>query len=289
MPSLRRKSRFALAASLLALASVSAQAEIVMLQGTQGPKPDLNSVPPPELQSSITNAVAAFTQSMTSLGGTEFEGSGPQLSFDYGPVANPGTATISGAQLVDGNTATPANGRYNTTTGLSSTDGGHFLESSTSFVIQFTQAISAFSFFMTDLGDFDGQVFLELYAGDPPPPNDNTAPLFRSELINNAGVNPNSNSRIGGNGNLLFAGVTSSTAGVTFRSARFVVNQCDPDLSQTDSCEPNSPDIIGLDSITVGNYRAPATDGTIPEPTSLALVGLGLLAAGFSRKAKRAA
>jgi hypothetical protein len=47
-------------------------------------------------------------------------------------------------------------------------------------------------------------------------------------------------------------------------------------------------DYLGFDDIMVGNLRN-GTGGTVPEPGSLALVGLALFAAGWARKAQHRA
>lgn len=154
MPSLRRKSQFALAGCLVAVASFSAQAEIVLHQGMQAPKPNLNLPAPPELSSSIQAAQALFSPAaapVTPLGGTEFElnpgaHNGAPNAFAYGVA---GTASFSGgAKVMDGGLATPDNGRYNMTPGLSVNNWGHWIEATTSFSISFTEAFSAFSFFV---------------------------------------------------------------------------------------------------------------------------------------------
>lgn len=270
MSVLYRRSQLAIASVWLALATTAVHADVVSFVGRQGPK-NLDLVPPPVLEASILEAQTNLSPTKVEvLGGNEFEGlngAAPVRNFSYGTGASAGNASFTGGTIVPPPPDTSL-GRYNMTAGVTDPNTGqpgigHWLEATSDFEIDFTTAVSAFSFYVTDLGDYNGIFTIELYNGG--------TRVLVEELRNDL-------QRAGdGNGNLLYFGATSSTLGAGFTSARFLISQT------------NSTDVLGFDSFMVGNYRNPTTGGTIPEPTSLALVGLGLLAAGWSRKAQRTA
>jgi hypothetical protein len=267
------------------MVSVSAQAAIVDYQGAQGPKPDLFDPAPPTLLPVITSAQANFAANVTKLGDNQFEAG--SLNFGYG---NGGQATFSGGAVIkDGAFANPTFGRYNMTPDLLAgnppvVQPGHWLEASSSFTINFSAAISAFSFFATDIGDFKGLFTLELYNGNT---------LLRSLALANDEEGPDPNAGVGnmnmttGNGNLLYVGITSTNPLETFTRAEFKIVQCTFDPANPDLCPVGTVDVIGLDSLILGNYNG-TPPGTVPEPASLALVGLALAGLGASRARRRA-
>ena len=258
----------------LALCGATVQAAVVSYVGTQGPKPNLNVASPPTLGASILTAQTGFTQNVAELGRNNFE-TGPGLGFGY----TGGSAMFSGvATRVQGFNANPSLGRYNTTRGLPDVAGfpnpGSWAESNGNFGVNFTGSITAFSFLVTDLGDYDGIVWLDIFGG-----NDGRL-LYSQRLENNAGVMEDANgvrNTVGANGNLLYFGLTSTTPADFFTSARFRITQ------------GGSNDFIGFDSFVVGQYSAAAPPSGVPEPGSLALVGLALFAASCARKARKAA
>ncbi len=260
----------------LALCGATAQAAVVAYVGTQGPKPDLTVVSPPTLEASILTAQTGFTQNVAELGRNNFE-TGPGLGFNYAG----GSAAFSGAaSRIDGDTADLTLGRYNTTRNLPPVLGepnrGHWAESNGDFAVSFTGQVTAFSFFVTDLGDYDGTVWLDIFGGG------DGRLLYSQRLENNAGVTGDGATRdtASANGNLLYFGVTSSTASDYFTSATFRIAQT------------GQNDLIGFDDFVVGQYNGPTTPPGIPEPGSLALTGLALFAAASAargRKARKAA
>ena len=283
MSSLRRLSTPVLGGVLSCLIAAAAHAGFVPYVGTQGPKADFLNPSPPPLNTAITSARDAFFNNVAALGGNEFEpavfGGAGQLNFGYGTTG--ANATFSGgATIVSGLNSNfdPTLGRYNMTAGLpangNTVDPGTWFEAQSSFTVSFSSAITAFSFFVTDLGDFDGTVFIDLFGS-----NSGNA-LFSQRLMNSAALPPPAGSTgQSANGNLLFFGITSSDPMQAFTSARFRIGQAGTDV-----------DIVGFDSFVVGNYRGSTPPPTgIPEPGSLALAGLALLAAGYARKTRKAA
>ena len=148
------------------------------------------------------------------------------------------------------------NGRFNTTSG-----GSQYLRvqaGTSNFKISFSTDISAFGFYATDVGDFEGTLKLLLRdAAD--------------NLIDTLTIREQSPSSAL-SGSLLFYGFADRN--VAYRSVTF----------QTSGIN----DFLGFDDFVVGT-RDQLVAGTIPEPAGLALVGLALCAVGLARRSNRAA
>lgn len=249
----------------LALASLLAQAAPTTYFATQAPKADLSNPTPPVLNVGMSTQLNAFNTAIAALGRNEFESgsdAGPG-TFSYAG----GVATLTGGSVVGVMQSSPTLGRYNMSTGLppdpdtAGTGTGHWLEGSSNFSYAFSSAITALSFYGTDFGDLNGSFELQLYSG--------ASMIYSTTSISNNGAND-------GNGNLLFYGVTSDVA---FDRAVFKITQ---------AVGSTTLDVLGFDSFVVGNANV-SSGGTAPEPTSLALAGLALAAAGFAARRTRRA
>lgn len=195
-------------------------------------------------------------------------GTGPTLPVTFtGSAGESILATLNGSagqQVVAGDDS----GRFNTTEGgdqywrVNSSVNG-------SFSISFSRGISAFGFYGTDIGDFGGVLSLVLE------PWNSSLPL--ETLV----VRPSSNGAAT-SGALLFYGFADRNS--SYRRITFV-------SSGTGSDE----DYFGFDDLVVadsGQVRVPTPPTGMPEPASLALAGMALLAAGSAsrfRKAHKAA
>jgi hypothetical protein len=204
--------------------------------------------------------VTARSQFLSALSGVSSEGFEGFLPGTVSPLtlgfAGSGGSTLNATLTGDGSIVDLAvtSGRFNTTTG-----GSKWWEVSGAFTLNFSTAISAFGFYGTDIGDFNGQVTVDLL---------DTTGGHTVLTVQNT-VN-------GASGSLLFWGFVDSAKS----------------YSQITFGNTNSrTDFFGFDDMVIGDIRQVCTVncGTVPEPTSLALVGLGLFAAGVTaRKARRA-
>ncbi len=283
--------KFSLRAAVLAALSIGcAHADVVTYLGVQGPKPDFQVLTPPALTGTALTEANAFKAKSEELGRQEFEGaSAGNYGFNYTggaasviagpgvfptpPLAPPNAPELP--RLMSEETFDPTTGRYNMTTGLNGANG-KWIEARADFTITFSGGVTALSFFVTDLGDFDGQVFVDLYHGNEV----TTRQLVNEEALEDAQGDTvrDQMGRAIANGNLLFFGATSDN-GDDFTKAVFRINQFVNDQGQV----PNT-DYIGFDSIFVGKYTGTPGGGTTPEPASLALVGLALAAGGLARR-----
>ncbi len=189
--------------------------------------------------------------------GTSASGNGLGLTFT-GTGSNI-DATLFGNGAVESgapNQAYP--GRFNTTPG-----GGKWFDTSAAFDISFASPISAFGFYATDVGDFKGQLSLQL-----------------TDTAGNTTVVNVGNDTSAANGNLLFFGFVDKITSYT-------------DISFLTTA--TSIDYFGFDDMVVGdsgqlNQCAPNCSGPgnpVPEPGSLALAGLALAGLALSHRKQR--
>ncbi|HEY5800697.1 MAG TPA: PEP-CTERM sorting domain-containing protein, partial [Burkholderiaceae bacterium] len=226
-------------AALLALAACFASATasavpIIYFGENQSPGGVVSGAP--------LTARTSFLSALTGVGNQTFEsyavGTPAPLALSFPGSAGAITATLTGAGDIENNTGA---GRFNTSPG-----GSKWYEVSGSFNIAFSNPISAFGFYGTDVGDFNGQITLSLLGGG-------TTNLTVNNTVN------------GNDGSLLFFGFIDPTQSYT--SIQF---------GNTNA----GTDIFGFDDMVIGDSQ----QVSVPEPATMAILGLGLLGMGALRR-----
>jgi hypothetical protein len=104
-------------------------------------------------------AEAEFLSHLSGVGTEDFEsftdGAGAPLSIDFGAAGN---ATIYGDGYISDVPTGTSSGRY-------PISGDKYWTATQTFYIEFSQPIAAFGFYATDIGDYSGQVIVELVNG----------------------------------------------------------------------------------------------------------------------------
>jgi len=164
-------------------------------------------------------AKADFLSNLSGVGTEDFEGFSygetSPLACDFGAA---GTATLQGDGYVDYVPDGVSNG-----VGRYPISGNQYWETTTDFYIEFSQPVAAFGFYGTDIGDFNGQVTIELVNGGS-----------RNFTVNNT-VN-------GPGGSVLFWGIIEDDPNLLFTRVNF---------GNTAAGE----DYFGFDDFSIGSYE----------------------------------
>ena len=246
------KSILSLAAAAVASFAVGSASAYVIYSGvdTGGPEAALATTP------NSSGAENSFKSNLIGVGTETFEGlatgSVVPLVLNFGAA---GTATLQGGSgqvrsLSAGQTTNGA-GRYSVPGGSKWFDtvaGG-----SATFNISFSQDVAAFGFYGIDIGDFNGTVTLEFL--------DSNSTVVGSLNVPTA---PTATA----NASVIYFGAIAQNNNELFRSVRFVTT--------------GGSDFFGFDSFTIGAQNQVGT--SVPEPTTLALIGAAMLGLGLSRR-----
>lgn len=195
-------------------------------------------------------AQSSFLSNLTGVGTEDFEGFGlgtlAPLDILFAGSTGNITATITGSGNIDSGTGA---GRFNTSAG-----GSQWWEVSGLFTINFDTAISAFGFFGTDIGDFDGQITVAL--------------LDTNNVVTNLVINNTTNGINGANLFWGFTDVSNAYSSITFGNTESGI------------------DFFGFDDFTIGD-RQQIRISTVPEPATLAMFGLAICGLVASRRHKK--
>lgn len=228
-----------LEALALLVAATSAQASPTVYFGeNQSPGALVSGAPVTARDSFLSQLTGVRTENFESFA---FGTGAPIIMAFTGSGGSTLNATLSGQGQVENRLAA---GRFNTSPNVGSVASTKWWDVLGNFSITFNSPISAFGFYGTDIGDFNGQVTLALTAFD-----DTVTKLTVNNTVN------------GRNGSLLFYGFIDPT--ITYKSIAF------------GSTGTSGADFFGFDDMIVGDQRQ--ISGTVPEPGTLALVGLSLL------------
>jgi hypothetical protein len=201
-------------------------------------------------------AEALFKANLIGVGTEDFEAqpllAGPTLSLNF-PGAGTATLNSSNGAVCDRATCGESFGRFSVPGGSKywEVDAGP----GSTFSIDFNQNIAAFGFYGIDISDFGGTLSIQLL----------------DAALNSLGTfavpaRPNND------GNVLYFGILATSDAELFRHVVF-------------TSTAGSADTFAFDSMTIGSRDQVVGFGTsIPEPTSLALVGAAFAAAGLARR-----
>jgi hypothetical protein len=182
------------------------------------------------------------------------------------PVGEITTGSIV-RQLPNGNS-----GRFNTTAGCVVGTTCKWWETTRSFELTFTDAVSALGFYGTDFNDFKSSLTIDFVLDTPAVPG--AFGVNASSVLGSATL-----PSVGSSGGVLFFGYVSDS--FKFNRVVFKIDQS----KASDPQDPSTFDKLGFDDVIAGNFKGPVV---LPEPASLGLVGLSIGLLALSRRRKTA-
>lgn len=201
-----------------------------------------------------TQAENQFQNVLSGVGTEDFEGFANGLGAPLGlTFPGAGNATLSGGSgAVSSVTAGQTNGA-----GRYGTSGTNFFEVSAggagNFVVDFSSSVAAFGFYGIDIGDFGGQLQIQL--------NDTANTLI---TVNNTVGSGGST-----DGSVLFFGIVAEDGDEEFTQASFLTST-------------GQGDVFAFDDMTVGSRQQ-----VISEPATIATLAIGMAGLTMFRRARR--
>lgn len=260
---------------VLATWVVGAQAGLVVLEPATDTAPAgaVNPTAAPAVARSSFEGMLETTSikrdSFSSYGGLNVEVSSLDMSNTIGAALSVANSPIGTGRVMNADNDAAANGRFDTTGDAKK----QWWLSSFSFTLDFSASggVSALAFYGTDFGDFDGTFSLRLLkAGETVNANGEGGTLRQFTFGTTTGAQDDNGAN---NGWLTHFG---------FYDDQNIYERIVFEIGQ--NANEVSPDYLGFDDFVVGTLRT--TGGTIPEPGSLALVGLSLLGLAAARRRK---
>lgn len=236
---------------------------------------DINGVDLPLAAAARINSTLASDDFARALAASQFVGSSltetfegfdkdtsGSLSLDLG-TAGRATLTATEGKVTElpavGDTR---NGRYSVPGGRKYWDVTVDPDRAGSFDITFDQSMAAFGFYGVDLGDFGGVLTVELFKVD----GNGTSTKVGESPVDSATDQE-------ATGSIAYFGLIARSSAEFFNKISFVYK----------SDKPSGKDGFAFDNLTVGTAVEPPP-ASVPEPMTLALVGLALAGLGLSRR-----